>query len=110
MDFLELAPQFPLQLRVNHGQGFVEQNGRHVAAHQPTAQRYLLLGVRRETAGAAVQHVRHLQHFGNAAYPLADALGRHAPVAQRKGQVVGHRHRVVDHRKLEHLRDVARLR
>ncbi|CFE02812.1 Uncharacterised protein [Bordetella pertussis] len=110
VDFLQLAPQLPLQVRVDHRQRLVEQDGRHIAAHQAAPQRDLLLGVRRQAAGAALQHRRQLQHFGDAADPLADMRLRHAPVAQRKGQVVGHRHRVVDHRKLEDLGDVALLR
>ncbi|MNX94808.1 hypothetical protein D3C86_1270550 [compost metagenome] len=110
MDFLELAPQFPFELRVDHRQRFVEQDGRHVAAHEPAAQRDLLLGIRRQAAGAAVQHVGHFQHLGNAAHAVADAVGRNAPVAQREGEVLGDGHGVVHHRKLEDLGDVARLR
>jgi DNA-binding FrmR family transcriptional regulator len=59
---------------------------------------------------ARVELVAHLQHLGDAAHALLDAIRRHAAVAQREGQVLRHGHRVVDHRKLEHLGDVALLR
>ena len=35
---------------------------------------------------------------------------RHAAIAQRKGQIVAHGHRVIDHRELEHLCNVAPVR
>ncbi len=110
VDLLELAAQLPLQMRVDDGQRLVEEHGRHVLAHQAAAQRDLLLGVGRQAAGAALQHVRQLQHLGDAAHAFPDLLGRHAAVAQRERQVLGHGHRVVDDRELEHLRDVALLR
>jgi hypothetical protein len=110
VDFLELAPQLPFQVRIDDGQRLVEQDGRHVLAHQPTSQRDLLLGVGGQSAGAAVQRRRQVQHFGYFAHALLDLRGGHAPVAQREGEVLAHRHRVVDHRELEHLGDVPGLR
>ena len=38
---------------------------------------------------------------------FSTSAARDAAVAQRKGEVLRHRHGVVDHRELEHLRDVA---
>ncbi len=52
----------------------------------------------------------HLQHLGNHAHALLDLRLGHLAVLQRKRQVLGHRHGVVDHRELEHLRNVALLR
>jgi urease beta subunit len=66
----------------------------------------LLLGVGGQPARAAVSSV---------SMPIISAMARPArrhslPVrrgSQRKGQVLAHRHGVVDDRELEHLRDVA---
>ena len=90
--------------------GSSNSTARHVLAHQAAAERDLLLGVGRQAGGAQVELAAHLEHLGDLADALLDALGRHAAVAQREGQVLGHRHRVVDDRELEHLRDVALLR
>ncbi|MNS94148.1 hypothetical protein D3C72_1283550 [compost metagenome] len=110
VDLLELAPQLPFELRVDHRQRLVEEDGRHVLAHQPAPQRDLLLGVRGQAAGAAIERGRQVQHLGHAPYPLAHLGFRHAAVAQREGQVLADGHGVVDHRELEHLGNIARLR
>jgi hypothetical protein len=110
VDLLELAPQLPLQVRVDHGQRLVEQHGAHVFTHQAAAQADLLLGVGGQAGGALVELAGQFQHLGDAAHAFADARGGHAAVLQRKGQVLAHRHGVVDDRELEHLRDVALLR
>mmetsp|Transcript_22321 Transcript_22321/g.35628 ORF Transcript_22321/g.35628 Transcript_22321/m.35628 type:complete len:229 (-) Transcript_22321:1213-1899(-) len=57
--------------------------------------------------GAGFQHLGHFQHLGNLANAGVHAAFIHPSIAQRKGQIVVDRHRVVDHRKLKHLRDVA---
>ena len=110
VDLLELAPQLPLQVRVDHRQRLVEQHRAHVLAHEASAERDLLLLVGAQARRALVELARQLQHLGDDADAGADALGRDAAVAQGERQVLGHRHGVVDHRELEHLRDVALLR
>ena len=109
VNFLELAAQLPFQVRVDDGQWLVKQHRRNVAAHESPAQRNLLFGVGAQAAGASIQLRRQLQHFRNTADALPDMGRRHAPIAQRKGQVVGHRHGVVHHRKLEYLGNIALL-
>ena len=110
VDLLELAPQLPLEVRVDHRQRLVEQHRRDVLAHQAAAERDLLLGVGGEAGGALVELAAQLEHLGDLADALRDPLRRDAAVAQREGQVLGHGHRVVDDRELEHLGDVALLR
>ena len=110
VDLLELAAQLPLEVGVDHRQRLIEQHRTDILTHQAAAERYLLLGVGRQPGSAHVELAAQLQHLGDLADALGDLVGRHAPVAQRKGQVLGHRHGVVDHRKLEHLGDVALLR
>ena len=110
MDLLELAAQLPFQVRVNHGERLVKEHRRHIRAHQPAPQRYLLLGVGAQARRTLVELAAHVQHLGNLTHPFFDLVGRHAPVAQGEAQVLGHRHGVVNYWELEHLRDVARLR
>ena len=45
VNLLELAPQLPLEVRVDHGERLVEQHCRHVFTHQATAERDFLLGI-----------------------------------------------------------------
>ena len=103
----QLRAQLPFHLRVDDGQRFVEEQRVDVLAHHPAAEGDLLLRIRRQPAGLAVQRRLHADHRGDARHPLGDIGGIGAAVAQRKGQVLAHRHGVVDHRELEHLRDVA---
>ncbi len=110
VNLLQLAPQLPLQVRVDDGQRLIEQHRTHVFAHQAAAERDLLFGIGRQASGALVQLAGEFQHLGDLADALLDLVTRHTPVLQRKGQVLRHRHRVVDDRELEHLRDVALLR
>ena len=110
VDLLELAPQLPFQVRVDHGERLIKEHGRHIRAHQPAPQRYFLLGIGTQARGALVELAAHVQHLGNLAHPFFDLVCRHTPVAQREAQVLGHGHGVVNHRELEHLRDIARLR
>ena len=110
MNLLELAAQLPFELRVDDGQRFIEQHGRHILAHQTAAERDLLLGIGRQTGRTLVELRAHLQHLGDLADAGSDLVRRHATILQRKGEVLGHRHGVVDDGELEHLRDVARLR
>lgn len=106
---MSLLAQLPLEVRVDHRERLVEQHGRHIGAHQSTAQRDLLLGVGREACRALVELAAHFQHLGDHAHTLLDLVLGHLAVAQREGQVLGHRHGVVDHRELEHLGNVALL-
>jgi len=110
VDLLELAPQLPLEVRIDHGERLVKQHGRDVGAHQAAPQRDLLLLVGRQARRAHVELVAHLQHLGDNSDTLADPLLGHLAVLERERQVLGHGHGVVDHRELEDLRDVAVLR
>ena len=66
-----------------------------------------MFGIRREAPRLAVQLVFHADHLGDLLNAARDIRGIRTPVAQREGKIVAHGHRVVDHRELEHLRDVA---
>ena len=107
VDLLQLAPQLPLEMRIDHGQRLVEQHCRHVFAHQAAAERDLLLGVGCQAGGTMGELAAQFQHLRNLADTLLDRFGRHAAIAQREGKVLGHSHRVVDDRKLENLSNVA---
>ena len=89
---------------------FVEEHGADVLAHEAAAERDLLLRVGREAGGAAVELAAQLEHLGDHADALLNIGRRNSAVAQRERKVLGDRHRVVDDRELEHLRDVALLR
>jgi hypothetical protein len=67
----------------------------------------LLLGIGGQAAALRPSSVFHADHLGDRLHALGDIAGVDATVAQRKGQVVAHRHGVVDDRELEHLGDVA---
>ncbi|MNZ56268.1 hypothetical protein D3C78_742130 [compost metagenome] len=110
VDLLELAPQFPLQVRVDHRQRLVEQDRRHVIAHQAAPHGNFLFFVGGEVARLFAQQVLQVEDFGDFLHLGMNACLGHALVAQREGQVVEHRHGVVDHRELENLGDVALLR
>ena len=97
-------------MRVDHRQRLVEQDGGDVGAHQAAAERDLLLHVRRQPARLPVGDVGEVDQLQRLVHASLDLRLRHPAVAERKGQVLAHRHRVVDDGKLEHLRDVARLR
>ena len=86
VDLLELAPQLPLEVRVDHRQRLVEQHRGDVLAHQAAAERDLLLGVGGEAGGALVELAAQLQHLGD----LADAPRDRAP-ARRRGCAAGTR-------------------
>ena len=96
-------------MRVDHRQWLVEQDRRHVVAHQPPAHGNLLLFVGSQVAGALVQQRVQLQYLGNFVDLGEDLRLIHALITQGEGQVVEHRHGVVDHRKLENLGDIALL-
>jgi len=57
-----------------------------------------------------LQHRIEFEHGRDFADALIDLTLADAPVAQGEGEIVVDRHGVVDDRKLEHLRDVARFR
>ena len=105
----ELRAQLPLELRVDDGQRFVEEDGVDVLADQAATERYLLLGVGGEVLGLGLQLLFQAEHLRQFDDPRLDLFFRSAPVFQGKGEVLKHRHGVVDHRKLENLGDVALL-
>ena len=105
---LELGAQFPFHMRVDHGQRFVEQDRVDILAHHAAAKADLLLGICRQAARLAAQLIFHPDHLGDLLYLCGNRGRGHPAIAQGKGQIVTHRHRVVDDGKLEHLRDIAR--
>ena len=107
VQLFQLRAQFPLHMRVDHGQRFVEQDRVDILAHHAAAKADLLLGIRRQPARFAVQRRLHPDGRGNRRHAGLDVGRIHTAVTQRKSQVFAHGHRVVDHRKLKHLRDVA---
>ena len=108
MQGLELRAQLPFHMRVDHGQRLVEQDGIHILAHHAAPQADLLLGIRRQPARLGIQPVGHADHGGNRLDPRLDIGRIRAAILQRKGQVLPHRHGVIDNRELKHLSDVAR--
>ena len=110
VDLLELAPQFPLQVRVDHRQRFIEEDRGDVVTHQTTAHRDFLFFVGGEVARLLAQEVLQVEHFGNFLHLAVHFRLGHALIAQGKREVIEHGHGVVDHRKLENLGDVALLR
>ncbi len=77
---------------------------------RPAPERDLLLLVGGQALALAVAEFGKPGHLQRLAHPAVDVGFGHAAIAQRKRQIVVDRHRVVDDRKLEHLRDVAFLR
>ena len=110
MQRLQLGAELPFQLGVDHGERLVEQHRGDVGSHQAAAERYLLLGVGGQPHGLAVEKGRQIKQPRDLADPRLDLGLGHTAVLQGEGEVLADRHRVVDHRKLEHLRDVALLR
>ena len=110
VQLLELGAQLPLEVRVDHGQRLVEHDDVDVRAHQPAAERDLLLAVGGEAGGAPGEHALEVEHAGDLVHPGFDLGFRQAAVAQRERQIVVDRHGVVDDRELEHLGDVAPVR
>ena len=109
MQRLQLGAELPFQLGIDHGQRLVEQHGGDVGADQAAAERDLLLGIRREARRLAIEIGLKVEQAADLGDALVDLGLRHAAVLQRERQVLPHRHGVVDHRKLEHLGDVALL-
>ena len=107
MDLLELEPQQPFQVGVDHGEWLIEQDRRDVASYQSSAERDLLLGVGRKPARAPLEVGSELEQLRHLAHPRLHLRLADAAVAQRKGEVVEHGHRVVDHGELEDLCDVS---
>ncbi|MNO54833.1 hypothetical protein D3C76_453130 [compost metagenome] len=110
VDLLELASQFPFQVRVDHRQRFVEEDRRNVVADQTPAHRDFLFFVSGEVARLLAQEVLQVEDFGDFLHLAVHFRLGHALIAQREGQVVEHRHGVVDHRELKNLSNVALLR
>ena len=108
VQLLKLGAQLPFHVRVDHGEGFVKQNGVDVFTHHAAPKTDLLLGIRRQPARLAIKTIFHADHLCNMAHPRRDIGRIHATVAQGEGKVFTNRHRVIDHGKLENLRDVAR--
>jgi hypothetical protein len=106
VQILQLGPQLPLHVRIDHRQRLVEQDRIDVVAHQPAAQRDLLLLIGGEAACPAIGLVGQIQHLDHVVDALGDLILGDVTVDQGKGQVLAHRHGVVDDRKLEHLGDV----
>ena len=94
-------------MRVDHRQRFVEHDDVHVVPDEAPAHGDLLLVVGAEVGRADRQHVGHLEHFGDLGHACVDPGRVDAAVLERERQVFADRHGVVDHRELEHLRDVA---
>ena len=111
VDLLELPPQLPLEMRIDDRERLVEQHRRDVLAHQAAAERDLLLGVGGEAGGAlrsAGRSARASRRSGRRAGAMRS--GATPRLRSGKAEVLGHGHRVVDDRELEHLGDVALLR
>ena len=109
MQRLELRAQLPFQFGIDHRQRLVEQHRGDVGTDEAAAERNLLLGVGRQPRRLAVEIGREIEQIGDLLDPRVDLGLRHAAVLQRECEVLPDRHGVVDHRKLEHLRDVALL-
>ena len=109
MHALQFRPQLPFQRRIDHGQRFVEQHRRYVGSHKAATERDFLLGVRSETSRAAIEVRGQIEHLGDFRDAAVDDGLREPAVLQRKCEIFGDRHRVVDHGKLEDLRNVPLL-
>ncbi len=109
MQRLEFRAQLPFQFGIDHRQRLVEQHSGDVGANEAASERNLLLGVRRQPRRLAVEPGREIEQIGDLLDPRVDLGLRHAAVLQGECEVLTHRHGVVDHRKLEHLRDIALL-
>ena len=94
-------------LGIDHRQRLVEHHDVHIVAHQPAPHRDFLLVVGAETGGAGVQHRLDFQHRRDLVHSGRDPRGFHTPILQWKRKVLPYGHRVVDHRELEHLRNIA---
>ena len=68
-----------------------------------------MFGVGGESRRLAQKIRRQIEQIGDLGDPRVDVDLGQAAVLQRECQVLFHGHGVVDHRKLEHLRDVALL-
>mmetsp|Transcript_22319 Transcript_22319/g.35617 ORF Transcript_22319/g.35617 Transcript_22319/m.35617 type:complete len:251 (+) Transcript_22319:717-1469(+) len=110
VQLFELGAQLPLEVWVDHGERFVKHDDVYVIAHKATAHGDFLFVVRGQAGGLAVQNVGDFQHLGNLGHAFLDGGWINAAVLQREREVLTHGHGVVDHRELEHLRDVALIR
>ncbi len=106
---LELGSQLPFQLGIDHRQRLVEQHRGDVGTDQSAAERDLLLGIGRQPRRLAREVRREIEQLRNLRDPRVDLALEHAAIPERKRQVLADRHGFVDHRKLEHLRDIALL-
>ena len=109
MQRLQLRPQLPFQLRIDHRQRLVEQNRSNIGSDQAPAERDFLLGVGRQPCRLAFEIGREIEQTRDLRNSRVDLALGYAAVLQRERQILSDRHGVVDHRKLEHLRDIALL-
>ena len=110
VQILERRAQLPFEMRVDHRERLVEQDRSDVCPHQPAAERDLLLKVGGQIARLPLEHALKAEQSRDFLDAGGDDIPRNPPILEREGEVPGDRHRVVDHRELEYLRDVARLR
>ena len=103
---LDLGPHLFAQLGVQRADRFVHQH-RLRAPHQRAADRDALHVAARERRRLLVEEVGDAQHAGDLAHRLVDLAAAHARGAQRKGDVLEHRHMRIKREGLEHHGDVA---
>ena len=97
-------------MRVDDGQRLVEEDRVDVVAHEAAAERDLLLLVCGKAARGLLRPTGEIDHFQNFAHAAVDFGLRDARLRSGKARLLVDRHRVVDDRELEDLRDVALLR
>jgi hypothetical protein len=71
----------PLQCAVDHQSWLVEQDRRHIGAHQAAAERDLLLAIGGQAGGALRQHAIEIEHRGDFSDAAVDVGRRDAAVA-----------------------------
>ena len=106
MQSLDLRPHLHAQLRIEVGQGLVEQEQLRIAGQGP-AHGHTLALTARELGRTAVEQVLDLQHDRDFLDALLARFRRHLAHLQRKTDVVGHGHGRVERVALEHHGDVA---
>ena len=76
VQLLQGRAELPFQVRVDHRQRLVEQDGRHVGAHEAAPERDLLLHVGRQIARLAVEHAGEIEKARDLLHPLRRRLSR----------------------------------
>ncbi len=110
MQLFQLRAQHPFQMRVDDGQWLVEHDHVDIRADEPASERNLLLAVGGQSGRPRLQHRIEFEHVGDLAHALVDLGFGNPAVAQGECKIVVDRHRVIDDRELENLRDVALFR